>query len=136
MIDAGGRDSTALRAALILSDLLVVPFAPRSYDVWALEDMATLVDEARSMRDGLQAFAVLNMADPGQNATDNIEAAAAVAEIAQFAYLPTVMRRRKAFSNAAGQGLCVLELSPKDNKACSELQALLDAVFNIQTPSV
>jgi chromosome partitioning protein len=136
IIDAGGRDSTALRAALILSDVLVVPFAPRSYDVWALEDMATLVDEARSMRDGLMAFAVLNMADPGQNATDNIEAAAAVAEIPQFAYLPTVMRRRKAFSNAAGQGLCVLELSPKDYKACSELKGLFDAVFNIQTPSV
>ncbi len=37
IIDAGGRDSTALRAALILSDVLLVPFAPRSYDVWALE---------------------------------------------------------------------------------------------------
>ena len=33
IIDAGGRDSTALRAALILSDVLLVPFAPRSYDV-------------------------------------------------------------------------------------------------------
>ena len=45
IIDAGGRDSTALRAALILSDVLLVPFAPRSYDVWALDDMAALVDE-------------------------------------------------------------------------------------------
>ncbi|MGM2743236.1 hypothetical protein, partial [Bacillus cereus group sp. Bce013] len=50
IIDVGGRDSTALRAALILADVLVVPFAPRSYDVWALEDMAALVDEARSVR--------------------------------------------------------------------------------------
>lgn len=63
IIDAGGRDSTALRAALILSDVLLVPFAPRSYDVWALDDMAALVDEARSVRDGLRAFAVLNQAD-------------------------------------------------------------------------
>jgi chromosome partitioning protein len=30
VIDAGGRDSTALRAALILSDRLIVPFLPRS----------------------------------------------------------------------------------------------------------
>src|SRR5690349_6949804 len=52
IIDAGGRDSTALRAALVLSDLLVVPFQPRSYDVWALADIAALVDEARSLRDG------------------------------------------------------------------------------------
>ena len=40
IIDAGGRDSTALRAALVLSDVLLVPFQPRSYDVWALEDIA------------------------------------------------------------------------------------------------
>ena len=39
VIDAGGRDSTALRAALVLSDVLVVPFAPRSLDVWALADI-------------------------------------------------------------------------------------------------
>lgn len=136
VIDAGGRDSTALRAALILSDVLLVPFAPRSYDVWALEDMAALVDDARSVRDGLRAYAVLNLADPGQNTTDNTEAAAAVADVPQFEYLPTIIRRRKAFSNAAGQGLCVLELSPKDAKACSELSALLDTVFNIQTVSL
>ena len=67
IIDAGGRDSTALRAALVLCDALLVPFAPRSYDVWALEDIAGLVDEARSVRDDLQAFAVLNLADPGHS---------------------------------------------------------------------
>jgi hypothetical protein len=64
VIDAGGRDSTALRAALVLSDVLLVPFQPRSYDVWALNDIAALVDEARSVRDGLRCFAVLNCADP------------------------------------------------------------------------
>ena len=32
IIDAGGRDSTALRAALVLSDVLLVPFQPRSYE--------------------------------------------------------------------------------------------------------
>lgn len=44
IIDAGGRDSTALRAALVLSDVLLVPFQPRSYDVWALNDIAALID--------------------------------------------------------------------------------------------
>lgn len=43
IIDAGGRDSTALRAALVLSDVIVVPFQPRSYDVWALNDIAALI---------------------------------------------------------------------------------------------
>ncbi|MFP9230900.1 chromosome partitioning protein ParA [Pectobacterium cacticida] len=129
IIDAGGRDSTALRAALVLSDVLLVPFAPRSYDVWALNDIASLVDEARSVRDGLRAVAILNCADPGESSTDNADAAAAVAEIPQFEYLNTPIRRRKAFANAAGQGLSVLELKPTDRKASKELNALISALF-------
>lgn len=135
VIDAGGRDSTALRAALILSDVLLVPFAPRSYDVWALDDMAALVEEARAVRDGLRAFAILNLADPGENAADNLDAAAAVAEVPQFEYLEAVVRRRKAFGNAGGQGLAVFELTPRDPKACAELATLVESVFNIHTVS-
>jgi len=133
IIDAGGRDSTALRAALIVSDVLLVPFAPRSYDVWALDDMAVLVDEARSMRDGLRCYAVLNQADPGEHSTDNAEAAAAVAEVPQFEYLPLPIRRRKAFSNAGGSGLAVSELSPRDPKAIHEIESLIGFLFNIQS---
>lgn len=129
IIDAGGRDSTALRAALVLSDVLVVPFQPRSYDVWALNDIAALVDEARSVRDGLRAVAVLNCADPGEASTDNADAAAAVADVPQFEYLNTPIRRRKAFANAAGQGLSVLEIKPSDKKAIEELNALVKALF-------
>jgi chromosome partitioning protein len=129
IIDAGGRDSTALRAALVLSDILLVPFQPRSYDVWALNDIAALIDEARSVRDGLRALAVLNFADPSETSSDNIEAAAAVKDVPQFEYLPTPIRRRKAFANAAGQGLSVLELKPLDRKACDELNTLASALF-------
>lgn len=129
IIDAGGRDSTALRAALVLSDVLVVPFQPRSYDVWALNDIAGLVDEARSVRDGLRAVAVLNCADTGDASTDNAEAAAAVADVPQFEYMNTPIRRRKAFANAAGQGLSVLERKPADRKACDELNALVNTLF-------
>lgn len=129
IIDAGGRDSTALRAALILSDVLLVPFQPRSYDVWALDDIAGLIDEARSVRDGLRAFAVLNCADTGEASADNADAAAAVADIPQFEYLATPIRRRKSFANGAGQGLSVLEMKPVDRKACDELNALINALF-------
>ncbi|RYF48883.1 MAG: chromosome partitioning protein ParA [Cytophagaceae bacterium] len=129
VIDAGGRDSTALRAALVLSDVLLVPFQPRSYDVWALNDIAALVDEARSVRDGLRVYAVLNCADPGTSSTDNAEAAAAVADVPQFEYLPLPIRRRKAFANAAGAGMSVLEIKPADKKANEELNAIVNALF-------
>ncbi|MDV7211331.1 MULTISPECIES: AAA family ATPase [Azotobacter] len=124
IIDAGGRDSTSLRAALILSDVLLVPFQPRSFDVWALADISHLVQEARSVRDGLKAFALLNMADPSSS-NDNSEAAAAVADWPELELLNVSLVRRKAFANAASQGLCVQEMQPRDSKACAELEAML-----------
>lgn len=135
IIDAGGRDSTALRAALVLADVLLVPFAPRSYDVWALDDMTELVEEARSVRDGLHALAVMNQADPGERSPDNTEAAAVVAEVEQFDYLPTPIRRRKAFSNASGAGLAVSEMTPRDPKAIAEMETMVSHLFNIQISS-
>ena len=127
VIDVGGRDSSALRAALVVTDVLLVPFQPRSYDVWALADIAQLIREARAVRDGLQAFAVLNCADPSGG--DNREAAAAVSEYPELVYLDTPMHRRKAFSNAAGAGLCVSELKPADPKADAELIRLLRHLY-------
>ena len=130
IIDAGGRDSPALRAALMLSDVLLVPFQPRSYDVWALDDIAALIEDARAVRDGLRCFAVLNCADPGTRSADNAEAAAAVADMPQLAYLSAPLRRRKAFANAAGAGLSVLELTPQDAKASAELNTLVRMLFS------
>jgi chromosome partitioning protein len=129
IIDAGGRDSTALRAALVLSDALLIPFAPRSFDVWALNDIAELVGEARAVRDGLRAFAVLNLADPGAFASDNHDAQEVAGQIEGIELLPVVLRRRKAFSNAAGTGQCVLEYKPHDARACKELSNLIKIVF-------
>jgi chromosome partitioning protein len=132
IIDVGGRDSTALRAALVLTDVLLVPFQPRSYDVWALNDIAALIDEARSVRDDLKVYAVLNFADPINANADNADAAAAVKEFSQFEYLDLPIRRRKAFANAAGQGMSVFETKPADPKAVSELDAVVSAIFNIK----
>lgn len=126
VIDAGGRDNTALRAALLLADKIVVPFLPRSFDVWALEDMSTLLSEARAIKD-VVAYALLTMADSRGN--DNTEASDAVPGGVHL--MPVTVGRRKAFADAAGAGLSVLELpGNRDAKAIAEMQALLAAVFN------
>jgi chromosome partitioning protein len=127
VVDAGGRDSAALRAALVLSDVVVVPFAPRSVDMWALADMSRLVDDARAINPALKACAVLSGADAAGR--DNQDAAEALDNFPQLDYLPTPIRRRKSVANAIGHGLSVLEYAPKDGKACAELQSFVDALL-------
>jgi chromosome partitioning protein len=127
VIDVGGRDSTALRASLGLADVLLIPFQPRSIDVWALADISALVEEVRSLGKELKAYAVLNLADiQGQ---DNRDAAAALADFPGIQLLDTPIRRRKAFANAAGEGMSVLESEPADPKARTEVQALVNAIY-------
>lgn len=127
VIDAGGRDSSALRAALSVSDLVLIPFAPRSLDVWALEDMNALVAEAVAVNPALRAFAVLSCAD--STGHDNRDAVEALDGYKQLSYMPTPISRRKSVANAVGLGLSVLELKPKDEKAIAELKKLLNSVF-------
>lgn len=127
VLDVGGRDSSALRAALLVADALLVPYLPRSFDVWALQQVGRLVMEAGRARPGLKAWAFLNCADPGGR--DNADAAAAVAGVPALEYLAAPLSRRKAFANAAGSGRCVHELKPKDAKAANELTALQTAIM-------
>ncbi|NKD46249.1 AAA family ATPase [Haematospirillum jordaniae] len=129
IIDCGGRDNGALRAALLVSHLLLIPFLPRNLDVWALTALADLVDEARGIRGDLDALAFLNCADPGFQARDNREAASALEALPQLTFLDAPVRRRKIFSNAAGEGLGVMEYRPEDPKATHEIARLTQNVF-------
>ena len=127
VIDVGGRDSTAMRAALTLTDVLIVPFAPRSMDVWALSDMSHLVEEARGIRGDFPVYAVLNNADI--SGSDNAEAIEAIADYSYLKYLDSPVKRRKSIATSAGKGMSVLEFTPRDTKACEEIQALMHMIF-------
>jgi chromosome partitioning protein len=115
IIDTGGRDTTSQRAALSVAHVLLVPFVPRSFDVWTLEKVGALVGEMRTANPELTAYAFLNRADArGQ---DNEDAAGALQETAELQFLDIPLGARKAFSNAAAQGMAVIELKPPDPKA-------------------
>jgi chromosome partitioning protein len=127
IIDVGGRDTGSLRAALTVADTLLVPVQPRSFDVWALDQVAALVVEAREINEGLRVVAILNGADP--QGGDNEAALQMIGDIEGIEALPTSIVRRKAFPNAAAEGKAVVEQTPRDAKAIDELTALINAVF-------
>lgn len=133
VIDVGGFDSTSMRMALSICDLLIVPFQPRTFDTWALSQMSTLIDEIRTVRKGdFPAYAILNCADPSSTSSDNKEAIAALSEYPNLRYLDCPLCRRKAFANASGFGLGVSELKVKDPKAIAEVNRLMHAIFDGQ----
>jgi chromosome partitioning protein len=129
VIDVGGRDTTSQRAAISIASVLLVPFVPRSFDVWTLEKVGSLVGEMRAANPDLTAYAFLNRADPrGQ---DNEGAAEALKDTDQLRFIDMPLGARKAFSNAAAQGTAVTELKPQDTKATEEIMMLYRHLFDI-----
>lgn len=127
IIDAGGRDSTALRAGLMISELILIPFKPRSFDVWALADIGRLVAEARAGHD-IKALALLNAADPAGK--DNQDAIEAIAELdgMELATLPDsspiVIGDRKAIAHASAGGMHISEYKPRNAAAIEEIGSI------------
>ena len=130
IIDTGGRDTSSQRAALTVADILLVPFVPRSFDVWTIEKVSNLVAEMKTVNPELRACMFLNRADPrGQ---DNYDTAEVLRENDTLTFLDTPLGARKAFSNAAAAGLGVSELKPLDPKAFEEISKLHDYIFYIK----
>jgi chromosome partitioning protein len=129
VIDTGGRDTSSQRAALFVSDVLIVPFNPRSFDLWTIADIENLVKEVRSLKpDELHAFSVLNRADP--KGADNKDSAELLAESQTIEYIAPPVVSRKSFANAASVGQGVIEWEPKDQKAVAEIDQLFNTIMD------
>lgn len=126
VIDVGGKDSNALRAALTVTDALLLPIGPESVEVWAIDDILELIDEARSLHD-FRVLAVLNRAKPAGR--DNADTVAAIREYAGITLVPGSVGNRGIFSSAFGRGQSVSEYRPRNPKAEAELASLMLAVY-------
>lgn len=128
VIDTGGRDTTSQRAALFVSDVYLVPFNPRSFDLWTIADVENLIKEVRALKpDKLHTFSVLNRADP--KGSDNKDSAELLAESTVIDYLPPAIVSRKSFANTASNGLGVIEGTPLDDKAVAEVDLLFNTLM-------
>lgn len=128
VIDTGGRDTASQRAALTIADLLIIPFGPRSLDIWTLERVEDLVEDARAVNPGLQAWAFINRAD--HQGSYNEETEQVLIDSEPIDYLDTPLGNRKSFAIAFDYGQGVIEYRPKDKKAIQEIEALYAAIFD------
>jgi chromosome partitioning protein len=128
LIDTGGRDNSSQRSALTVADAFLVPFRPKSLDVWTMGKVNQLITEVSSINPKLRCCAVINQAD--STGSDNKDAHEALSECPDLKCFPVFLGYRKAFSSAAAKGLGVTELKPIDKKAVQEMIALSDMIYS------
>lgn len=127
VIDVGGRDTSSQRGALVVADIYMVPFPPKSLDVDTLDQVETLVNLAKAVNPDLRAVSFLNKAYPRNR--DNDAAADLLRDSAEIDYLDTRICDRKAVSDAISEGRGVIEYRPRNPKAIAEITALYEAVM-------
>jgi chromosome partitioning protein len=134
VIDTGGRDTKSQRSALVVSDVYILPFRPRSFDIWTLYDSIELIEDCRMINPKLKAVGMLNQAD-FKASSENEETKRLFVEDEtikkSLMLLDAPLSIRKAFATAAAGGLSVVEQKTKDQKAIAEIQRFYDLVTNL-----
>lgn len=128
IIDVGGRETTSLRASLSIADVCIVPFKPRSLDIWTLGDVKSVIAEMKPVNPNLRVFAFINQAD--SKGSDNEGSKSILEESDEIKCMPMTVGCRKAFANAASDGLSVTEMKVQDKKAIQEITSVYDFIYN------
>jgi chromosome partitioning protein len=128
IIDTGGRDTRSQRAGLSIADMLLLPFNPRSLDIWTIENVEVLLKDIWSINPSLRAVSLLNRADV--QGSDNADSIAILSNIEGIEFSGMSLVNRKAYGRAIALGLAIPELKQRDPKAEQETIALFQYVFD------
>jgi len=131
-IDAGGRDSVELRSAMVVADIMLSPIQASQYDLWSLERLDELVQEASPSNLELKAYTVINRVSTNPSVKEAEEAMELLAEFPNLCTLKTTLKDRISFRKSVREGKSVLEFLPKDKKAITEIKALYKELFDGQ----
>ena len=121
VIDGAPRVNQLARAAMLASDLVLIPVQPSPYDVWASADTVRLVREAQQFRAEIRAAFLINRRIA--KTAIGRDAATALAEFGDVPVLATALGQRVVFAETAARGLAVIEVAPQ-SEAAAELMSL------------
>jgi chromosome partitioning protein len=110
IIDGPPRVTALARSAILASDLVIVPVQPSPYDVWACNDIVSLITEARIFKPTIRAVFVINRRVVGT--VIGREVRTALADYPLRA-LHSVVSQRVLFAESATTGQLANEINSK-----------------------
>lgn len=127
VIDCPPRHAEVQRAALLVTDLALIPSGPSATDVWALAESVEMVRAAQRVRPGLVAAAVVTRKVPGT--VIGREAGKAL-KTAGLPVLRSELGFRVAYQESPAAGLGVTTYDPT-GEAAAEVRAMTDEVLSL-----
>lgn len=126
VIDGAPRVNDLGRAAILASDLVLIPVQPSPYDVWAAAETVRLIREAQQFKPGIRGVFVINRKIV--NTAIGRDVGLALAEFEDIEVLPAAIGQRVVFAESAAAGLSVMEAAPASD-AAREVAALMNLLI-------
>jgi chromosome partitioning protein len=107
------------RAAILASDVVLIPVQPSPYDVWASADTVQLIREAQQFKENIKAVFVINRKIV--NTAIGRDVANALEQF-DFPVLTNALCQRVIYAESAAQGRAVIETDAKSEAAIEMAQ--------------
>jgi len=127
LIDGPPRVNELARAAILASDIVLIPVQPSPFDVWAAKEIVDLLQEASVFKENIKSAFVINRKIVNTAiGRDVVEALSSYPVLV----LKTSIGQRVAFAESAAQGLTVLHTDPSGS-ASQEIVSLAKELLEL-----
>lgn len=127
ILDGAPQLGKLANSTLIASDVVIVPITASALDFWAMENFLERFQEAKNLKESLQAYILLNRYSSARNVSKEI--LDVLNEFPEIGKLQSTIGDRVAYNEIITQGVGVVEY--KDSKAKREMEALASELEKI-----
>jgi chromosome partitioning protein len=126
VIDTAGRDCAELRSALLVADIVVIPFLVSQPDLYTVKNVDSIVKEAKKYNPKLIAYAVTNCASTYYRNKDAEDAKRFIKANSRLTIIKTVLHSRAAYKEMYTAGKAIIKL--QNTKAKQELKSFFKEI--------
>ncbi len=126
VIDGPPRVTDLVRSAIMAVDLIVIPVQPSPYDIWAVDEVIKLIEEAKVYKENLKSVFVVNRKIT--NTAIGRDVAEALSNY-DVPVLKTAVIQRVVFAEAVAQGKSIFEVNAP--LAAKEIESVRDELLEI-----
>jgi chromosome partitioning protein len=127
IIDGPPRVTDLARSAIMAADVVLIPVQPSPYDVWAAQEVVSLVDEARIYKENIKSAFVVNRKIANTAIGRDVGEALATYNTK---VLDSTVTQRVIFAEAAAVGKAVFEIDA-NGSAANEIAALVHEILEL-----
>lgn len=127
VIDCAGRDSKEQRTGMLIADTLLIPVRPSQYDLDTLENVAQIVEDAKTINENLKSFVMFSMCPTHHLIDERNQAQKYLKEFPEFSLLEAYTSDRKVYRDTAYLGKGVIEVN--NEKAAKEIKKIVEEIY-------